>query len=87
MTAVSGSHQHVFTNPAGITYQICCFSSAGGCVIYGIPTAEFSWFSGYAWTIALCANCLLHVGWYYQSEKSCFFGLIPDHLIRKIKLH
>lgn len=86
-TAVNGSHQHIFTNPTGITYQIACFSSADGCSVYGVPTYEFTWFAGYAWSIALCANCLLHMGWYYCSEESGFFGLILDNLITKVRLH
>ncbi len=87
MIAVNGRHQHSFTNPAFITFQIGCFSSASGCHIHGIPTYEFTWFPGYAWAIAVCSKCLLHLGWYYQSEEATFFGLIMDNLLRKIKLH
>lgn len=87
MISVNGLHQHTFINPAGIAYQIGCFSSAGGCHIHGIPTYEFTWFPGYAWAIAVCSNCLLHLGWYYQSEEATFFGLITDNLLKKIKLH
>ncbi len=29
--------------------------------LQGRPTAEYSWFKGYAWTIAVCANCGTHL--------------------------
>jgi hypothetical protein len=85
--AVNGAHEHLFRNPAGIVYRIGCFSTAEGCCLSGTPTHEFTWFAGYAWSVALCANCLLHLGWHYSSEASGFFGLILDHLTRQTRLH
>jgi hypothetical protein len=32
-------------------------------LLHGSPTAQDSWFPGYAWTIASCARCLNHLGW------------------------
>lgn len=29
------------------------------------PTAEDSWFPGYAWTIAYCSRCYQHLGWLF----------------------
>jgi hypothetical protein len=34
----------------------------GGCLaLQGPPTAEHSWFPGYAWTVACCAVCGTHL--------------------------
>ncbi len=69
-----------FTNPAGVTYDVVCFSSAPGCYIQGDPIVDFSWFPGHAWCFALCGACHQHLGWYYQGP-SKFFGLIRDRLV------
>jgi hypothetical protein len=78
---VNGSHLHTFFNPAGIIFEIRCFKRADGCAVHGEPTDEFTWFSGYAWRYALCANCLVHLGWIYDSGEKSFFGLIAGRLI------
>jgi hypothetical protein len=80
MISVNEQHIHTFTNPAGITYDIGCFSSASGCIVYGQPTLEHTWFEGFSWSLSLCSHCLVHLGWYYQSENENFFGLIMDQL-------
>ncbi len=79
---VNGKHQHSFFNPAGLIYEIGCFSDAGGCITYGDFSYDFSWFPGYARNYALCKSCLLHLGWYFHTEnKKNFFGLIKKYLI------
>jgi hypothetical protein len=77
---VNGMHKHSFTNPAGITYLIGCFLSAEGCLVYGGPTLEHTWFDGFSWKFSLCSKCHIHLGWYYQKEANSFFGLILDRL-------
>jgi len=77
---VSNHHKHTFINPAGITYRIGCFSSAEGCIVYGEPVIDHTWFSGFAWNYAICSNCGVHLGWYFQSKDESFFGLILDLL-------
>lgn len=77
---MSGKNIHVFANPAGYVFQIGCFSSAPGCFVTGVPTEEYTWFPSYAWSYALCANCMEHLGWFYDSGKDSFFGLIVDRL-------
>lgn len=75
------SHHYRFTNPAGISYSIGCFRHAPGCTLVGEATAEDSWFGGYSWQVAICAECLEHIGWYYQNPlQRFFFGLIPERL-------
>jgi hypothetical protein len=85
--SVQGSHRHTFTNPAGLVFEIGCFSSADGCLVSGIPTMEFTWFSGYRWNYAHCAQCLTHLGWFYQNKETSFFGLILDRLIETTTTH
>jgi hypothetical protein len=85
--AANGQHAHIFTNPLGITFHIRCFSKAWGCFVYGIPTYEATWFPGFTWCIAVCANCFTHLGWYYQSGRECFYGLIMANLAEDNKIH
>jgi hypothetical protein len=77
---VHGRHMHTCTNPYGFTYTFGCFREAPGCVARDEPTAEHSWFRGYAWQIALCANCHNHLGWRFVSSGDYFFGLILERL-------
>lgn len=77
--AVNGRHQHAFFNPAGIAFELRCFRQASGAVPCGEPSAEFTWFSGYCWQIALCATCQSHLGWLFTSD-SAFYGLIATRL-------
>ena len=80
--SVGGAHKHTFANPNGIVFEIGCFRSADGCKYAGSPTEEFTWFSGYAWRIAVCGKCLMHLGWLYVSPgKDGFVGLIVDRLV------
>ncbi len=80
---VKGKHGHTYYNPEGIIYNIGCFAIAQGCTVYGKPTYEFTWFPGFNWRFAICANCRVHLGWHYQSVKEgSFFGLIVNKLIR-----
>ena len=77
---VNGQHEHILSNPCGIVFEIGCFSEAAGCVNYGLSTSEHTWFAGYSWQFALCANCLSHLGWFFQSESDSFYGLILKKL-------
>lgn len=77
---VSDSHHHTFFNPAGIIYEIRCFSAADGCVQYGPFSDEFTWFAGYSWRLSLCSTCGAHMGWYFSSGDLGFYGLISKNL-------
>jgi hypothetical protein len=76
-----GSHEHACVNPAGYHFQIGCFSSAHGCVAFGHPTSEHTWFPPYAWQVALCAGCGTHLGWLFTIADDRFHGLILDRLV------
>jgi len=79
--AVNGRDRHAFVNPAGLVFEIVCFRTAPGCRRAGAPTAEWTWFPGYAWRLAVCGRCAVHLGWAYQGTADAFFGLIPDRLV------
>ncbi len=87
MRSMCGQHAHTFTNPGGIVYRVGCFWRADGCTVHGTPTLEFTWFDGFAWAVALCANCLIHLGWFYRNEEEGFFGLILDRLSETARTH
>ena len=74
-----GRHLHTFFNPAGIVYEIGCFRNAPGCLVYGRPSSEFSWFSGYHWQVVYCRSCGQHLGWKFSGADE-FFGLIVNKL-------
>jgi len=81
LIAVDGSREHTFFNPAGIVFEIRCFSRAPGCRLEGAPSSDFTWFAGYRWQLALCLSCLTHLGWYFSgADAAGFFGLIRNRL-------
>ncbi len=74
--AMTGAHVHLFTNPAGIVFEIGCFASAPGCAHVGPSEDAFSWFPGWSWQIATCASCRVHLGWIYRNAGEQFHGVI-----------
>lgn len=79
------SHEHTFFNPQGQLFRIGCFRVAVGCGVVGVASAEFSWFAGYLWKIALCRGCHHHLGWQFLDAEGSdsFWGLILDRLVAK----
>ena len=79
---VNGSHAHLFTNPYGIEFHVGCFAQALGCDISGAAEAADTWFMGYFWRIASCAECHAHLGWYFAQAngEDYFYGLILDRI-------
>lgn len=57
-----------FVNPHGCLHTISFTSKVEQSTVrcYGEPTTDFSWFPGYAWTTALCAECTEHLGWRFS---------------------
>ena len=84
--AVTSRHQQLdrdgktefhFVNPAGYQFDICLFGSALGCYPGGEASNDHSWFPPYRWQYALCDQCDLHLGWFYQNDHGdTFWGLI-----------
>jgi hypothetical protein len=82
---MSGRHAHTCVNPAGFVFRIGCFAKAPGCVGVGGWSASYSWFAGYAWQVACCARCSMHLGWAFEPEpgstaQGTFHGLCLDRL-------
>jgi hypothetical protein len=76
-----GAHVHERLNPAGIRFRVGCFREAPGAVALGDETAYFTWFAGFAWTVAACGLCCGLAGWRYRSPVGeQFYGLILDRL-------
>jgi hypothetical protein len=78
--AVQGAHAHTFFNPAGIVFELGCFSTAPGCHKVGEATSDFTWFAGYVWRYAICRKCKSHLGWYFEMGEHSFLGLILSNI-------
>lgn len=76
-----GKDEFAFSNPEGIRFAIIIFSRTLGCRQTGLPTLEYTWFPGHAWSYCLCDRCGQHLGWYYAGEHE-FAGLIKDRIVR-----
>ena len=74
-------HEHTFSNPFGITFQIALYQDAPGAMDFGVPTMEATWFPKYAWSSAHCAECKNHLGWWFHGPDK-FVGLITNRIIR-----
>jgi hypothetical protein len=80
---MAGAHEHTFVNPGGFVHHIGCFATAPGCIHLGPAESAFSWFPGWAWQVAACAQCRAHLGWIYRDAgDGQFHGLITNALRR-----
>lgn len=77
---MAGAHEHTFVNPGGFVHHIGCFGAAPGCVHLGTLESAFSWFPGWTWQVAACAQCRAHLGWIYRNADQQFHGLITSAL-------
>jgi len=78
---VENKHQHTFFNPAGVLFEIGCFSEAPGCQDTGTPTTEFAWFKDCSWRFSFCAQCNSHLGWQFlKPDGGEFHGLVLNRL-------
>ncbi|MEM1434516.1 MAG: cereblon family protein [Pseudomonadota bacterium] len=78
--AVNGKHRHFCVNPHGFEFDLGCYREALGCAISGQPTHADSWFAGYFWRYANCAECEQHLGWYFERGDGYFYGLVRDRI-------
>jgi hypothetical protein len=78
-----GQSEFTFKNPQGIWFHLLTFSRTYGCRQVGIPTLEYTWFPGHAWSCCVCDSCGMHLGWYYSGPTE-FVGLIRDRLVRAV---
>jgi hypothetical protein len=74
-----GAHLHDRMNLYGHVFRIRLFAVAPGSMCVTSPSADFPWFPGHLWQIAVCRSCIEHLGWLF-SGPSRFFGLLPEKL-------
>jgi len=72
---MDGKHEHIKINPQQQQFIFRCFSVASGCELTGLPTMEFTWFTGHSWRIVRCGQCGTQLGWFFEGA-SHFFALI-----------
>ncbi|KAH9761313.1 protein cereblon [Citrus sinensis] len=58
-----------YVNPHGCVHEILTLNKANGLALYGPAETEYSWFPGYAWTVASCSICETHMGWLFTATK------------------
>jgi len=76
-----GRSEFRFRNPEGVWFHLVTFWRTSGGRDVGVPTVEHTWFPGHAWSYCLCAQCRMHLGWFY-SGPAHFVGLIRDRIVR-----
>jgi hypothetical protein len=79
--ARDGKSEFSFKNPEGIRFDIITFSRTIGCREVGVPTLEYTWFPGHAWSCCVCDRCQMHLGWHYTGPSE-FAGLIRSRIVR-----
>lgn len=57
----------LFVNPHGYVHDMVTLRKVSAVTDEGAPTAEHSWFHGYAWQLSYCERCLQHVGWCFSA--------------------
>ncbi|XP_008558965.1 protein cereblon isoform X2 [Microplitis demolitor] len=78
--------QSAYCNPAGAIHETITLHKAQSLVLDNAPAStEYSWFPGYAWTIAHCGGCRFHMGWRFTATRrdlkpQSFWGLTRTSL-------
>ncbi|EZA51920.1 protein cereblon isoform X2 [Ooceraea biroi] len=63
--------QGTYVNPGGVLHETITFYHVVGVMLSDSnPSTEYSWFPGYAWTIASCKGCRRHVGWKFTAVQN-----------------
>lgn len=77
-----------YCNPAGYIHETLTVQKTLDNAVRMVdrPSTEFSWFPGYAWQIAVCDKCSLHIGWKFLAlnknlKPKSFFGLSCKSLV------
>ncbi|KAJ8773648.1 hypothetical protein K2173_005894 [Erythroxylum novogranatense] len=60
---------NAYVNKYGSVHEIITLYKANGLALEGRAFTEYSWFPGYAWTIAYCSTCETHMGWLFTATK------------------
>lgn len=79
-----------YCNPAGVVHDLLTVSGVArnAVALEGTPSTEFSWFPGFAWTVAFCVRCRQHLGWEFtcvgdentstKNSSARFFGFTRE---------
>lgn len=63
--------QGTYCNLSGILHETVTLYKAKNLTLSDDePSAEYSWFPGYAWTIVSCQQCRNHMGWLFTAENN-----------------
>jgi cereblon len=81
-----GCVRRLFANPHGRVFEILTVVDARGLLLFGSAETEFTWFTGYAWRVAYCERCAMHLGWRFEAggpelRPACFFALVTSELV------
>lgn len=80
--------QGTYCNSGGFIYETVTLFTAQGLKLSSVPSTAYTWFPGYAWTIANCKSCSLHMGWKFTAvvdnlQPRSFWGLTRKNLKTK----
>ncbi|XP_027354894.1 protein cereblon isoform X2 [Abrus precatorius] len=79
-----------YVNLGGHVHEIMTLYKANGLALIGPAVAEYSWFPGYAWTIATCGTCETQMGWLFTARNqklrpSSFWGIRSCQVAEEIR--
>ncbi|XP_057775946.1 uncharacterized protein LOC130994856 [Salvia miltiorrhiza] len=75
-----------YANPHGYVHEVMTLTRTDGIAVTGRPVKEYSWFPGYAWSMAECIMCGSQMGWYFSATKKkmrpqAFWGLRSSQVV------
>lgn len=82
--------QGTYVNPGGFVHETLTLHKAQGLrCLNEEPSTEYSWFPGYAWTIAGCRYCHKHIGWKFTATEKLmkpqrFWGVCRRSVVTKL---
>jgi hypothetical protein len=79
----NGNDEFTFSNPEGIRFEIITFPRTLSRRQAGVPTLDYTWFPGHAWSYCQCDRCGQHLGWLYAGQHE-FAGLITYRIVRAL---
>jgi len=76
-----------YCNPAGLVHDVLTVGEVfpNAVALEGEPSAEFSWFPGFAWTVAVCVRCRQHLGWQFTPEAPTFSKSAPPEALNSTR--
>ncbi|XKL64111.1 hypothetical protein PGB90_004197 [Kerria lacca] len=71
--SIEGPHG-TYVNSEGCVHELITLKTVTNTFPSSDPETEYSWFPGYAWSVAYCCECHHHIGWMFTA---CKKGLKP----------